>query len=494
MRYSLLPFILGFAAICVRIAAQWSCSGIIGADHWYWKQYIRQLKSSRQFPPVLPQYLLEKHQWYPPLFPLLLSRLPQDILEQHARILSIAIDIVRFIMLLFILHLICKDNTAAFICSALFYSLTPILTTVNNQLNPRSLGALFLDCAILLYAWIYLLAGPAYLWLLIAMLFALILLTHKMTTQLMFVLCLCAGAFSHSVYPLCLIPAGIFLAVLVSKGFYIKVLCAHWDILSFWNRNWRWLSCHPIKESPVYGDGKYETPTKIHRKGWIGFFQHCTTLFGMNPGAWLIGLIAVPFIFRADTGCSFYIFCWLFVVLGWSLLTTFVPFLKCLGAGYYYLYNAAFPTAVLWALVLRMNDAGRFAWCGVLLTLAFSIFALLKYRSNLHTHRYNDKNEYFDRAIDFLTASSPGVVMCLPPQWYDVIAYKTGKPVLFGAHGYGFKLIEPSFPRFLVPIKQLIDRHDIRYLVTTAGYLPQNFIADLPFMKREVFGPYQIYH
>lgn len=83
--------------------------------------------------------------------------------------------------------------------------------------------------------------------------------------------------------------------------------------------------------------------------------------------------------------------------------------------------------------------------------------------------------------------------MCLPQHWHDVTAYRTGKPVAFGGHGYGFDLLQPVFPRLLIPIKEFISAYKIRYLLLLRGYANDKFLADLPNASIEIFGDYIIY-
>ncbi len=84
--------------------------------------------------------------------------------------------------------------------------------------------------------------------------------------------------------------------------------------------------------------------------------------------------------------------------------------------------------------------------------------------------------------------------MCLPQKWYDVVAYKTGQPVLYGGHGYGFKLLEPVFPRLLIPVQEIIEKYKVRYLLTLDGYLNDEFQRDLKnFKSFEKFGQYTIF-
>lgn len=482
-------------AFLVRILPHQLVFGELGVDHWFWKAYTETYLEKRQFPPNLPQYLLDKHQWYPPLFPLLISHLPKSIFNRYSPWLAIGIDMLRMALLLGVAHWISNGDLYVISIAGLIYATTPVLISYNVQLNPRGLGALFLDGLIVLVLWFYLHDSPVWIWILVLLLSGLILLTHKMTTQLFWFLCFASGLLMMDWRLLALIPASILTALLISKGFYWNVMRAHWDIVTFWNRNWRWLQAHPIKESPIYGEKDYETPTKFHRKGMAGVLRHTRYLLGYNPWVWILCVLSAGtlHVVVRDWGLSPWVFWWMVLTLLFVVSTVFVPFMKCLGSGYFYLYNAAFPAALLWGIVISGNNEGIFIWYGFLIALATSLLAIFLFYRNLKFSKTQKIDYDFENLLDYLKASSKGTVMCLPPQWYDAVAYKTGQPVLWGGHGYGFKLLELIFPRLLLSMQEILSRYNVRYLVTLDGYLPQNFIADLACKSSLDFGPYRIF-
>ena len=63
-------------ALLLRVVPLWLSPQGAGIDHWFWKSWVEAYRRTRRFPPELPQYLLDEHQWYPPVFPLLLSMMP----------------------------------------------------------------------------------------------------------------------------------------------------------------------------------------------------------------------------------------------------------------------------------------------------------------------------------------------------------------------------------------------------------------------------------
>jgi hypothetical protein len=65
--------------------------------------------------------------------------------------------------------------------------------------------------------------------------------------------------------------------------------------------------------------------------------------------------------------------------------------------------------------------------------------------------------------------------------------------VLWGGHGYGFRKLEPTFPRFLLPIRELLERYDVRYLLTMEGALPAIAAAELPDARVVTRGAYRLY-
>jgi hypothetical protein len=480
-----------FLALLLRILPHQLAPEGLGVDHWFWKTYIETYQRERQFPPKLPQYLLDEQQWYPPLFPMLISRLPSALFDRYNYLFAALIDLVRMILLLCFTGLMTDGNQWALGAAALSYATTPILISYNIQLNPRGLGALLLDILILMTIWMLYMDGSIWLSLPILLLSGLILLTHKMTAQLLWFLCLGTGSLLNGWF-FVLIPASVAMAMILSRGFYWNVLRSHWDIVTFWHRNWRWLQVHPIKESPVYGEPGYETPTKMYRKGLIGIFRHLSYLFGYNPTVWLICLVVGGQMIPLDTNVAIWILGWVILIVFFALLTVFIPFIRCLGSGYLYLYNAAFPTALLWGYTISSRGMNIILWIfATAITLSFVSIGIFYWK--LRASDTQKIDNYFDKVLNYLKTAPKGAVVCFPQQSYDVIAYKTGQPVLYGGHGFGFKLLEPIFPRLLLPIKEIIKLYKVRYIITLKGYLPANFLSDFSCKSVLDFGEYRVY-
>ena len=491
----LLVITLATVAVILRFLPHYIAPKGLGVDHWFWKAYIEEYRRNRIFPPVLPQYIFDQHQWYPPFFPLLMAKLSPGLFDRWGHIIAIIIDIVRMLLLLLIIHYECGGSLASIAIAGIIYATAPIQIFYNIQLNPRGLGALFLDSVLIMLLFIYNYHAPFWVWIFVLFLSGLILLTHKMTTQLFWFIALCCSIIYRDWLFLLLIPGSMAAAMILSKGFYWKVLLAHWDIISFWNRNWHWIGADPIRESQIYGNGKYERPNKLHLKGFKGLFKHAFWLFGFNPSAWIACLLIYERLYMDSPLLLYpsYIIVWLILICIFALLTTYVSSLKCLGAGYLYVYNTSLLSSLLIGITFCYSKIPAFTIYFSLLAIVLNIAGVLIFYRKLMTDKEMRVDQKFDAILQELSKLPRGVVMCLPAKWYDITAYKTGHPVLYGAHGYGFKLIEPTFPRFLLPVREIINRYNVKYLLTMKEFLPANFMADLPASIIIEEGEYEFY-
>lgn len=465
-----------------------------GVDQWFWRAYIETARRTGRFPPDLPQFQLDAAQWYPPLFPLLLVRAPAALFERHAGRVAVLLDLLRMAMLMLATQWLSGSESAALLAGGV-YALTPLLITYNMQLNPRGLGALFLDAMWLCVAAVLLQNASPWWWLVAAVLAGLVLLTHKMTTQLLVFTAMLGACMTKDVRVALLLPAAVLAALLLSGGFYRRVLQAHGDIIVFWYKNWRWSGSNPILESPIYGEPGAESAGKFYRSGWRPWLRRLQFVIGFNP--WMPTLLGVGVLaWWSGHGFSLLelaVFAWLALTFAFALLTTLVPAFRCFGQGYLYGYNGSFPAAM--ALGVSGGTLAQ-TWYWPLATIAAalaSVAALVAFFRALRSSRTMKVDADLDAAITRLAVLPAGTVMCLPQHWHDVVAYRTGKPVAFGGHGYGFERLAPVFPRLTVPVREFMAAQSVAYLLLWPAYANAKFLADLPAASLETFGDYQLY-
>jgi len=491
----LILLLISLFAIVLRILPHKLTKYGLGVDHWFWKKYIKEYRQNREFPPVLKQFLLDEKQWYPPIFPLFVNLFPTFIFDRYSHLIAIAIDMLRFLLLLVMIYIFTGRANSMFF-GACIYALTPILITYNIQLNPRGLGALFLDIIVLSTFYLIITDIQAWwAWTLVLFFSGLVLLTHKMTTQLMWFLFFVVGVLTLKLWVIAFIPLSMLIATLLSKGFYIKVLIAHWDIVSFWYRNWRWLSAHPINSSPIYGKGNTETAAGFFKHGWEGELKRLWFIAGFNPWLYAAFTLAV-WALLANIQFSnevWWVLLWLTIIFIFIIITTYISVFRCLGVGYLYLYNAAFPVAFFISII--WGGLTHSWWINLILVASLSacITGIGFYYYTLKDRKTLSVNQDLDKAIQFLNTEPEGTVLCLPLHWNDLVAYKTKKNVLSGAHGYGFRKIEFIFPRWTSPVKDVVSKYHLKYLLTYETFLPENFIREFKIEKTHCFGEYRLH-
>ena len=463
-----------------------------GVDHWFWKSYVETYRRTKVFPPELPQYVLDDKQWYPPLFPLMLSVLPKRVFDSWSHIVAIVIDLARMLLLLAVAHWLTGGNLRVIAVAGLIYATIPIQTSYNIQLNPRGLGAIMLD-ALLIFLLAALTRGGAGTWAMIVFLGALILLTHKMTTQLLVFITITTAAIYARPELLLLLPAWFAAAMVLSGGFYWKVLKAHMEIVAFWHRNWRWIGADLLRESPVYGDGAYERREKLHKPGLRGVAWHAFIMFGFNPAAWIACLLVYERLFLRSAIYPTPLLVWLLAPCAFALLTSLVNPLKRFGAGYLYVYNTSLMASIVLALTFEYTLAPAFSTTLVASALALNTIGVAIYYREFLRNPRTRVDDRLERMIDDLKARPRGVVMCVPTNWCEVVAYKAGQPVLWGGHGLGFDKLQPTWPRLMMPISDAVRSYGIKYLLTMDGMLPANFIADLPDAQIVEHQGYRLY-
>lgn len=466
-----------------------------GVDHWFWKSYVEAYRRDRVFPPVLPQYILDEKQWYPPVFGLLLSKLPVTILDRWSQQVAIAIDLARLALLIGVAGWQSKWDPTVVLVAGLIYATTPIQISYNVQLNPRGLAAIMLDALLMGLLWGMSQQGQWWVWVVVVLLGGLILLTHKMTTQVMVFIIAGTATIYGRLELLLLLPAWFVAAMVMSRGFYWKILIAHVEIVQFWHRNWKWIGADLLRESPIYGDGRYERAEKLHKAGIKGLLWHGFIMFGFNPAAWIACLLVYERLF-ATSALLIYptpLLVWLVLPCLWAVMTSVIGPLKRFGAGYLYVYNTSLMASLVLALTYRYTRAPELSMAFVVLAVSLNLAGVVIYYWQFLRNKRTRVDEGLEQMLDRLRDLPRGVVMCLPVNWCEVVAYKTGQPVLWGGHGLGFNKLQPTWPRLMMPIKDVVTTYSVKYFLTMDGMLPENFVADLPPARVVTHQEYRLY-
>lgn len=318
--------------------------------------------------------------------------------------------------------------------------------------------------------WVYLFNGSSWLLLLIVLLSGLILLTHKMTTQIFWFLCLGGAVITFDWRFLALIPLSIMSALILSRGFYWKVLKAHGEIVAFWHRNWPFMGANPLKESPIYGLPGYVSPTKRFKPGMVNALRRLVVLAGHSP--WAVGALLVLGFMGMIGGISrpleVFTAVWLILSVLLAFLTISIRWMRGIGLGNLYLFNAAFPAALMLAWFTQHHEHSGILGPMLILFLMPNIYSLYRFIIVMKSHPGLKLPEEIIRGIE---EYHDGTWITYPYDLCEHIAYLANKSVLWGAHGYGFERLEEIFPVLRVDFPFLKQKYDLKYILIHETYL-----------------------
>lgn len=441
-------------------------------DHYYWLLAAGAYRRAKQLPAVIRgKYLLEdERQGYPPFFGALLAQFSGGDVQRWGRYLPLLVDgLVAGVLAGFLLFL--GSGLWAILAAVALYALAPVLVTYNAQLNPRVLGQLFLASSLFLQVIMVSSASAGWLmmfcWAAAVLLAAMAVLTHKMTTQLMLFLwpwwAAALGSWPAAAIP----PVAVLVAAAVTGPSYAwHQWQTHWDYISFWFRNWRFLGAHLFRDSPIYGDKRQGTGNLHHVPGMRGLWKHCRTV-----GAYAPANLLLPFLLLApQMEVPAWLPAWFFGSYAFALLTLFVPWLRCLGSGYLYVYNAAIPGAIWWAYAvdtLPDHIIGPILFLGLLLTVLS-----LWHAWRIIGARPSQRDADFEALAQRLGQLAEGRVAVFPLTAAEAVAFKTPHAVLWGGHVFGLKRVEPLFPVVRRHVSQLFAEHGIDYVLWDDDYWP----------------------
>ena len=371
------------------------------------------------------------------------------------------------------------------------FGTAPVLVAYNTQITSRAFGNLFLVACMLSAV-----AVSAEQNVTFAVLFyvlavcaaAAVVVTHKMTTQLLLALWPFWPFVFGNWYAALVPPLGIALAALLTGLDFARMQwLAHADIVSFWNRHRDELGAHAFEHSPLYGVPSRRGESVFHRSGWRGVVSHAVLAFSYGPLTWLL---PVTLLFAPWPPA--WILLWTLGPALLALLTLYVPWLRCLGGGHFYMFNAVAPAALWWGRILPTGDA----WTVVLFVLggALTLVSLAggyRRRAEITTRRDQD----FENALAVVASMPPGRIAVFPFTAVEEVAFRSPHAVLWGAHSLGFRRLEPVYPTLKIPLRRAVVEFACNLLLFDTRYWrngPNVIDVELPNARTMVFGNWRL--
>ncbi|MCA1646108.1 MAG: hypothetical protein LC797_11805 [Chloroflexi bacterium] len=355
-----------------------------GVDTWYYLASAQALRSQRRIPISLPQYLFhDKAESYPLVFPLFLALLPDGWLRRNHWLVSPLIDAAH-LLLLYLLAFRLTDSVLAAGIAGLIYAVTPQLVSETRNLNGRAFASLLQTLAMLaLLRSVIPSSGPTSVLIgdsdllptvVAVVLIALLYNTHTSTSIAFVVSTVTLTLVTGNPRFVALALGGLPLAIVLSGGYYVRVIRNHVYAAQFWMRNVRFTRAHQVDDSPILGRTERREPSGLYAPSWRSRLALVVRVLGENP--FILAMLVTPI---PENVWALHMYWWAVAILIWSVLTTFGGPLRILGPGFHYMKASVFPSAYTLAVTVNMREGGLTGFDVMLLISFLGSFGALAY-------------------------------------------------------------------------------------------------------------------
>ena len=420
-------------------------------------------------------FILEGFFNYPPVLPWMLSFLSKKTLFNIQGFIAPIFDILQNILVFFITWQITGQIEIAFLAQ-LIYATIPLTILENSYLTPRSLG--YLNFTLAFYPLLLYSIQPNSLYLLISFIFlTLSFFTHKFAAQSLFFACLFFSIIENRTSPyLVIFFLSFFSAIILSRGYYLRILQGHIDNIRFWMRNYEYRFAHQVR-GIIKQRGKTDFVGQVYYL--LGTFTPLT-LIGTN--IWTI----FPLIFFAasflnwtflpfDNPLIYKMSIWVVSFYILSILVLSIKYLIPIGEGQRYLEMALAPTAVISAIFFSSllntghKDIGIIIFLSILfVNIALTIFVQ---RKGIIEDKNRSVTKDMKKIFSYINKLrfTPRI-LCIPHQITTLILYNTKAKVLVDIQAGTLQKIEDVFPTLRSSISEIAKKYSLNILVLKKDY------------------------
>lgn len=458
-----------------------------GVDIWTHLLYLREYHKQKGIPKKISEgFLVEGEYDYPPVFISILSKFPTNLVEKYEFFFSPFFDSIHLIIIFFLVYAFTGNIFVALLTQVL-YTLTPIIILENSSATPRSLGyTLFTIFIFSLF--LYAQSGNIYYFLLSLIAGCFIFLSHRFTAQGAFLFVVFFSIFEKNSAYLISYALSFFLAIIVSKGLYLRVLSGHIGNLRFWYKVIDYRFSHQI-----LGNYKQHKTQDFVFKLYNQFLKFPPFVLAITnpwtiPVVFYLGSYDLSPIVRQSVEL---------VVVSYviSLLVIWVPKLRFLGEGQRYLELTAFPAAFLSAQFLigmvKKSD-GYFYEIAYVVTGIFALITILVIqRKAIIKDTLRTITPDMQLMFDYLRKlKKKPSLLCIPHQITTNTIYHTGCPVFVNADYTHIDKISDIYPYLRIPIKEALKKYKLDAILLNEKYARINDLKIKKYKEVIRFGSF----
>lgn len=419
-------------------------------------------------------FIIEGHFDYPPIFPWLLSFLSKKTLLQKQGFIAPIFDVIQNLFVYVVTFQITGSIPIALVAQ-LMYTTIPIAILENSYLTPRSLG--YLNFTLAFYFMLNYSVNPQLIFLILGFLFTiLIFFTHRFATQSLLFLCSLFTLFDRSLLYLEVFGLSFLAALILSRGYYLRVLTGHYLQIYFWVIHYKNRFSHQIrglkKEDKKNRDfvglvyyllSKFTPITIVATNIWLigPFLYFLNSVFNIYP------VTSQPLVFKMSLWVvSFYIL---------SILVLSFKRLIPIGEGQRYLEMCLAPTAIISAIVFDFflkTEYKNFAIIIFILIILFNIsITIFTQIKGVIEDKNRTLTKDMKKIFTFINKYKNPRVMCIPHYFNLMILFNTKADVLVDIEVKGLMTIQDIYPILKSSLKNLTKKYNLNLLVIRKSYV-----------------------
>lgn len=439
-----------------------------GVDIWTHLLYLKEYHRQKGIPKRIRNgFLVQGEYDYPPIFITILSKFPLRWTEKYEFLFSPFFDSL-LILLIFHISLLLSGNFFLSLAVQTIYVLTPIIVLENSSATPRSLGYGFFT--ILFMSLFQFSISQNFVFLLTAIFFgSLIFLSHRFTTQGFLFFSIFFTIFEKNFIYFGAFLISFFLAIVLSRGFYLKVLRGHFGNLKFWKDNIKYRFSHQVRGT--YKEHKTEDFIFRIYNQFLKFPPFVLQI--TNP--WIIFVFYILLFKMPGEELLSKMVWWVVVSYILAVSTIWIPKLRFLGEGQRYLELSAFPAAFLSAsLLFKFLDTpykGLALSFYLLIGILSFITIIVIQRKGIIKDRYRTLTPQLEEMFMYLrNMKTKPRLLCIPHQITTNTIYHTGCPVFVNADYARINKISEVYPYIKRPIREIMKKYNLNHILLNKDY------------------------
>lgn len=419
---------------------------------------VRQNGHRIPYQTIEGQFIIPGRFDYPPLFPWLMSYLSKDRLLALQGFVAPAFDSLHTFSIFWISFALTKNLSLSLLAQVLYVT-TPMVALENSYLTPRSLGYLLFSLSASMWLSFFYLQQPAFA--VIGLLTSVLLfLAHRFAVQSFAFFAIFFTLWTKSPLLLLVFFFSLGFALLITRGYYWRVLKGHLFNIYFWVRNLDFRFAHQVRgiakvsKKKEFLERANDLLSKLSPIGlialqpWSGFGLLCLALSWLN-------FFKLPDLYGAFGG----------MILFFYLLATLVlsiKFLMPIGEGQRYLEMITFPSVFLtsYLFFLIQKSPSPFpiiATITLVLSILFSLTVIVFLQiKGIVKDRNRSLTTDLQKTFDFMNAQKTDYrLICIPHQNTTLAIYRSKAAVLVNADNPGLMKIQDVFPILRRPLPQV---------------------------------------